>query len=110
MYIIIIYNFAAEAYIVPMPQKIMTANRLSDGAVVYLLANGSFGEDVNGSQTADEDQTGDLEAKAADAVAVQHIVAPYLIDVEANGGAIVPVRYREKIRASGPTTLFGPDK
>ena len=106
----VIYRPCATNYMSRMSKHVVTANRLSDGAVVYLQSDGSFGEDVHGSQTADEDQTENLMEKAGDAVASQEIVAPYVIDVEVNGGSVTPTRYREKVRAGGPTTPFGPEE
>jgi len=106
----VIYRSCDTNYMSRMSKHVVTANRLSDGAVVYLRTDGSFGEDVNASETVEEDQTENLMEKAGDAVAAQEIVAPYVIDVEVNGGTVTPTRYREKVRAGGPTTPFGPEE
>ena len=45
-----------------------------------------------------------LEA-ASQGVADQFVVGPYLIDVAVDGDRIKPARYREHIRATGPTTM-----
>jgi hypothetical protein len=89
-----------------MSEKIITANRLSDGAVLFLGPEGYWVEDVTAARVeADEDGHAALEAAGAEAVARQLLVEPYLIDVERSGdGAIRPTRYRERIRARGPST------
>ena len=97
-----------------MTSKIVTANRLTDGRVVYLNTRGGWSEDVNSVNIArDEDQAAALLAQAqADAVA-NRVVEPYLIDVDENighekgsdgdSGSPRLRRYRERIRASGPS-------
>lgn len=87
-----------------MATQMVTANRLDDGAVVYLTASGDWSlrcEDgvLAGDKTAAEA----LLATAEDAVAACRIVAPYLIDVVVEAGRPRPLRYREQIRAAGPS-------
>ncbi len=88
-----------------MTLQIVTANRLKDGIVVYLAADCAWPEDVGASLVA----RGDEEAKAALATGEQaarerKVVAPYLIEVEEQAGRIVPTRYREQLRAFGPSS------
>jgi hypothetical protein len=84
-------------------QKVLTANRLSDGAVVYLGAGG-WSEWIDAaSVAADETAAADLEARGAQAVAERQVVDPYLIDVISEGGHLAAARLRERIRAAGPT-------
>jgi hypothetical protein len=80
--------------------KILTANRLSDGAVVYLTAAGAW--------TRSFDEAERLEPEAAKAALAaaqaqpQQFVAPYLVEID--GGEIERrERLRESIRAAGPT-------
>lgn len=79
--------------------KIVTANRLADGEVVWLGAGGRWVDQCRCARIfgADDDVTAAV-ARAAGAV-----VEPYAIDVTAERGYPVPVRLRERIRASGPT-------
>ena len=87
-----------------MTLKVVTANRLWDGLVVYLAADGSWSERLaEGSVAADEAVQAELEARARAAAAAHLVVAPYLIEVRHEGGAVRPVQYREEIRARGPT-------
>ncbi len=87
-----------------MPDKVMTANRLKDGTIVYLAEGENWVERLSLARLA---QTGEsqqaLEAAAERAVQRQVVVGPYLIDVEADHSAIRPIGQRERIRACGPT-------
>ena len=90
-----------------MTAKIATANRLLDGAVVYLGPDGVWGEAIGRARiAADADQAAELEAQGQEAVAARHVVEPYLIDVKiSDDGGPVPIGWRETIRAHGPTVL-----
>jgi hypothetical protein len=80
--------------------KVLTANRLTDGAVIYLNQSGDW--------TRDLDQALRLEGEAAAAALAraetqpQHLVGPYLIDADA-AGPVGRERLRETIRRGGPT-------
>ena len=88
-----------------MSAQILTANRLIDGAVVFLAADGSWNTHLTGVHTAtDKESAAALEAIGARDAAAQIVVAPYLIDVAEENGRLVPTRYREHIRAFGPST------
>lgn len=84
--------------------KVLTANRLTDGIAVWLAADGRWTEALDRA----------LVARHAEAVAALEeigrtsfgdnlVVEIELIDVEETDGRIVPLRMREKIRAAGPT-------
>ncbi len=84
--------------------QVVTANRLADGAVVYLADGGSWAEGINDAAVArDPDQIADLMAKADKAVAARLVVAPYTIDVALDRETVRPTRYRERIRLEGPS-------
>lgn len=80
--------------------KVVTANRLSDGRVLYA---GPAGEPVEAF-----DQAGRFEAEAADAAlsraALQPaiFVNPYLVEI-ADGRLSGRDRFKELIRSRGPT-------
>ncbi len=82
----------------------ITANRLSDGIVVFLDTQGGWTEDFHaGAVIVDETaKAGALERGAASAAA-NEVVEPYWIDLERRGGHYVPKALREAIRATGPT-------
>ncbi|TVR99791.1 MAG: DUF2849 domain-containing protein [Rhodospirillales bacterium] len=87
-----------------MSKHVITANRLVDGAVVYLTVGGGWSERIADAAVADGKEAGAvLMAKAEQAVADCLVVAPYLIDVADADGGIRAQRYRERIRSDGPS-------
>ena len=88
--------------------KLITANRLFDGVVVFLSADGWVGDISKAAilHAADALEAG--FAIAARAAADHQIVDVNVIDVTPDEtGRPVPVRLRERIRAFGPTVAFG---
>lgn len=84
--------------------RIVTANRLADGAVVYLGEDGRWSERVgDGLVAVDDAAAAALMAIAERDVALRRVVAPYLIEVVIDDGVLRPLRLRELIRARGPT-------
>ena len=84
-----------------MTLQALTANRLSDGIVVF-WSGGQWIErfpDAELFQGAAPAETALTEAKALPTV----LVDPYLIDIRLDDGQPVPVSYRERVRALGPT-------
>jgi hypothetical protein len=84
--------------------QVITANRLTDGAVVFLGTDRAWGERL--------DRAAMYDGKEAVATALEQakqdeennlVVDVYAIDVSANSGAVVPTKLRELIRARGPT-------
>lgn len=88
-----------------MPQ-VVTASRLTDGAVVFLDRDGTWSERLDrAALLADsEAATRGLEAGRAGEAACR-VVDVYAIDVSIRAGAVVPTKLREAIRARGPTIL-----
>lgn len=94
------------------PAKVITANDLGDGLVVFLDQDGGWTHDIALARVAEDGA--DLESAVAYAKA-QHdariVVEPYPIDVTVTDGVPVPVRFRERIRAErGPTVVYGADE
>lgn len=89
----------------PAPDQIVTANRLSDGVVVFFAPDGGWSERIASARIVAKAEGAALLAEAEAAAA--EAVAPYLIDidldVECGGAQPVPRRYRERIRAFGPS-------
>lgn len=81
--------------------QVLTANRLIDGEVVYLAADGAWVERLEAAQvlTSDDDGAKAL-ATGAEAERTQLVVHAYLFDITP---ARKPVKMREIIRAAGPT-------
>jgi len=90
--------------------QIVTGNRLRDGAVIYLAADRAWSTDVDSAEVARDAAAAErLMAAANQAAADRVVVAPYLIEVAAEGGRIQPLGTRERIRASGPS-IAGPHR
>ena len=85
-----------------MALQMLTANRLTDGTVVFRAADGRWVEQVAEGQVVDEAAAPAL-LKEGEAAVVREVVGPYLIDVALADGRPVPLRYRERIRAEGPS-------
>jgi hypothetical protein len=86
--------------------SVVTANRLTDGIVVYLAPDGGWVEDLAQARLArTEAEVAALEAEAAKAVAERKVVAVYPMDVVIQDGMPVALSVREKIRAAHRTTL-----
>jgi hypothetical protein len=86
--------------------SILTANRLSDGRVVFLDFDGSWHERINVAFVARTTQeVAELEKRGAVDVAQNLIVEPYLVEVREAEGQLLPIRQRERIRAGGPSVL-----
>ena len=83
---------------------IITANRLTDGAVLYLGPAGDWSERLDGSWLAEsrEDEERGL-ALGLQAEADLIVVGAYATAVERLGDRLAPVSQRERIRANGPT-------
>ena len=86
--------------------NVVTANRLTDGIVVYLAPDGSWVEDIARARIAStENETKALEDVAAKDVKARKVVAVYPMEVALVDGAVDPLSVREKIRAAHRTTL-----
>ena len=89
--------------------QVVIANRLSDGIVVF-LAKASAGSVEWAHQIEDAEVAADdaratemLSLGEADVADRNQVMDPYLIDVEMQNGRPHPTKYREAIRALGPT-------
>lgn len=81
--------------------KVLTANDLKTGEVVFW----SRGQWVIGFTDGERFEDDDAAAPALAAAEAQPkvVVAPYLIDVEQIEGHWVPIAFRERLRALGPS-------
>mgnify|MGYP003138189717 FL=1 len=87
-----------------MVQQVVTGNRLADGVVIYLGQDGGWTSKIDAARVAvDEDEAKLLEDIAKAAEKARMVVGPYLIEVTDAEGAVTPVRYRERLRAYGPS-------
>jgi hypothetical protein len=86
---------------------VLTANRLHDGIVVFLAADGSWVESIDGALVArSADEARALQAQGARDAARNLVVEPYLAEVaDDRGGRVLPSRMRERVRVGGPSIL-----
>ncbi|MGX1196948.1 DUF2849 domain-containing protein [Parvibaculum sp. MBR-TMA-1.3b-4.2] len=85
-------------------EQALTANRLIDGVVVYLKADGTLSESLQDAEVAEGKEAAEaLLARATPFVENNEIIEPYLFEVEKADGAIRAVSVRETIRQAGPT-------
>ena len=87
--------------------SVVTANRLTDGIVVYLASGGAWTEDIANAARADtKEEVKALEATAEIAVQDRLVVSAYPMPIEIkDDGTVDPISVRERIRASHRTTL-----
>jgi hypothetical protein len=83
--------------------KALTANRLTDGEVVF-WSHGRWVERFSQAELFDEDAPAEA-AEAAGKSQPTIVVEPYLIEVAAVEDGVAPVAYRERLRALGPTNI-----
>ncbi len=87
-----------------MGLKVITANRLRQGDVVYLTADGGWsGRLCDGATVETDDQENAALAVAEGAVAERHVIDPYAMAVARVDGEIRPLGQREIIRSLGPS-------
>jgi len=83
--------------------KVLTANRLAPGEVVYWNAACGWVTDLQQAQPI-EDAEAELALKgAAEWVSRNEVVAPYVFPIRVEQGAIAPLSAREWVRAKGPS-------
>jgi Protein of unknown function (DUF2849) len=87
-----------------MQVQILTANRLLDGAVVFLNFDGDWVQSLAGVVIARApDEARNLAARGLYDAGRNLVVEPYLVDVREVAGALLPLRQRERVRLSGPS-------
>ena len=84
--------------------KAVTANNLADGRVVFLKSDGTWADTLDMAIIANTDEEIDeILKKGENSAEANEVVAPYLIDIEDNGGALKALHIREHMRATGPS-------
>ena len=87
--------------------SVVTANRLTDGVVVYLAPNGVWTEDIAEAARGETDE--DIKALEADAesgVRDRLVIGAYPMPIALrDDGSVDPISVRERIRAAHRTTL-----
>ena len=88
-----------------MTLKVLTANLLASGEVVFLARGGRFIDDISAALVASsKDEAKALEETGAAAKDNNVVVEPYLIDVALDeAGEVRPTKFRELLRTRGPS-------
>ncbi len=82
---------------------VFTANRLRDGRVVWLAAAGCWAETVAEAKVFPPAEAAAGLALAQQGERDQQVVGAYGAEVAVEGGIPVPVKFRERLRAKGPS-------
>lgn len=84
--------------------KALTANRLGDGAVVFMTRAARWSDTIDEAAVALEPESeAALEQRGKEAEARNTVTGAYLFDVERRGGHVRALHIRERIRTLGPT-------
>ncbi|WP_448190825.1 DUF2849 domain-containing protein [Azospirillum sp. sgz301742] len=86
-----------------MALKAITANRLRDGAVVWLGPQNDWVERIEAAAAYEDARAAQALVIAQEDEARNIVVAIYTLEVELADGAPVPLRTKERIRALGPS-------
>jgi hypothetical protein len=81
--------------------QVLTANRLSDGAVVYWAGAGAWSREIEQALVLDAAQAAAAMAQALDDDRM--VVAPYFVALAGVATPAARVRTRETLRAHGPS-------
>ena len=81
---------------------VASANRLTDGVVVFLDDAGEWTRRLDRAAVARDKRAGEILLERARAEGFG-VIDPFLVAVSEDDGAIEPISLREKIRASGLT-------
>ena len=89
--------------------QVVTANRLVDGAVVYLTAQGDWSEQLGRSALWRTKDDAEIALKASEKdVEARYVVGPYLFEVAETAEGIKALSAKERIRADRKPT-FAPE-
>ena len=85
--------------------KVVTANDLREGDVVYLTADGRWSRFHNEAELIEDEAL--AEARLAEAAKQSlKVVGVYLADAQAGADGPEPVHFREAFRTRGPSNYF----
>ncbi|MDW4496745.1 DUF2849 domain-containing protein [Sulfitobacter sp. D35] len=85
----------------PFTPKVVTANALIEGDVIYQTADG-WTRDLAQAEVLTDEADADLRLIEASQQKAD-VVGAYLADVKIEGGRPVPTHFREAFRAKGPS-------
>jgi hypothetical protein len=87
---------------------VFTANRLRDGRVVWLGVEGQWAEAVAAVTPFPPEAEATGLALAQQGERQQHVVGVYAVEVTPGSRGPVPLKFRERLRAEGPSVAAEP--
>ncbi|MFY0623911.1 MAG: DUF2849 domain-containing protein [Pelagimonas sp.] len=85
--------------------KVITANHLAEGDVVYLTSGDEWTRDLSQADLLTDEAI--AEARLVEASTQHHlVVGVYLADMKAGENGPEPVHFREEFRRRGPSNYF----
>lgn len=85
--------------------KVVTANDLLDGDVVYLTANDDWTRDLSQAELITDEAIADLRLLEGERQFAR-VVGPYLADMSPSDTGPQPTHFREEFRCKGPSNYF----
>jgi len=86
----------------PYTPKVLTANALIEGDVVWLDSQGQWTRKIEDAALIEDEATGDLHLLDAHARA-HEVVGPYLAEARPGARGPEPTHFREAFRTRGPS-------
>lgn len=86
----------------PFTPKVLTANDLLEGDVIYLAEDGRWTRDLSQAEILTDEADAQLRLIEAEQQA-DRLVGPYLADVTPGANGPEPVHFREAFRRTGPS-------
>ncbi|TNF23079.1 MAG: DUF2849 domain-containing protein [Rhodobacteraceae bacterium] len=85
--------------------KVVTANALLEGDVIYLTADDRWSRDLAEAEVLTDEAVADLRLLDASSRHAEAVGA-YLADVRLKAGVPQPTHFREEFRRTGPSNYF----
>ncbi|MDE9451766.1 DUF2849 domain-containing protein [Aliiroseovarius sp. Z3] len=89
----------------PFTPKVVTANDLVEGDVIYLARNGAWVRDMCMAWLIEDEAEAETQLALAN-TQPEIAVGPYLADAKAGPNGPEPTHFREAFRAKGPSNRF----
>jgi len=89
----------------PFTPKVVTANDLIEGDVIYLTRDGSWARDMCKAWLLEDEAEAEAQLVFAE-TQPEIAVGAYLADAKAGANGPEPVHFREAFRAKGPSNRF----
>lgn len=89
----------------PFTPKVITANALLEGDVVYFTANDGWSREMCQAEVLEDQAHAELRLIEASRQQAE-IVGAYLADVKAGDNGPEPTHFREDFRRTGPSNYF----